>query len=344
MELVMRAGPFTICTSRRVRLASITTHLLNFPDFIGRDDFMLEMAGGLQRRHGRILLGSAEWAIEVQATPDTKRLVAELKASGGNAVTHVACIRRANGRTFSMKDAERILTQFHKLMSFASGRWCPVVGTTGVGIDGAVVYEEWACLPSAPWGGRMNWFDEHHGETLSDLFPGFVDSLTDPKIGAAVSAAHYWYLRSNRGGEAAGADGSLILSQAALEGLSAGYLAALGKPAGGNAAEKIRRLLGEMGIPASIPKGFKNLRNGLLKGAWQDGPHAITKVRNELVHPEKRSIVPVGKSVTEAWQLAQWYLELAILRAAGYAGHYSSRLSSRWVGEVESVPWAPKTP
>ncbi|CAN7380159.1 hypothetical protein LJR016_002223 [Devosia sp. LjRoot16] len=267
-----------------------------------------------------------------------------LKAAGGYAITHVARVTRIDGRTFSIGNGERLVALFHKLISFAAGRWTAVFGATGVNVAGEVVYEEWAGFPSTPWGGRQNWFDEHHGEALSDLFAGFIAALKDPGYGAAISAANYWYLRSNRGGEAAGADGSLVLSQAALEGLAAGYLAALGKPTSGNAAEKIRRLLIEMAIPVSIPKQFVNLRSGQRKGAWQDGPHAITKVRNELVHPERRSLMPVDKCVVEAWRLAQWYLELAILRAAGYAGKYSSRLASRWVGEVEPVPWANKSP
>lgn len=286
MELVCRAGPFTICASRRARLASLTLHILNFPDFIGRDDFILDVGGGTQRRLGRILLKSAEWAIEIQATPDTARLSEELKAAGGYAITHVARITRTNRHTFSVRDGERVLALFHKFVSFAAGRWTAMFGATGVNVGGEVVYEEWAGLPSAPWGGRLNWFDEHHGEALSDLFAGFIAALKDPKVGVAISAAHYWYLRSNRGGDAAGADGSLILSQAVLEGLAAGYLAALGKPASGNAAEKIRALLAEMEIPVSIPREFRNLRHGQRKGAWQDGPHAIAKVRNELVHPK----------------------------------------------------------
>jgi hypothetical protein len=341
IELICAYGPFTMCASRRVRLASLTLHLFNFPNFLARDDFILEVGNGAERRIGRILLQSPEWKVEIQATPDTARLVEELKVSSGYAITHVVRITRTDGRTFSVRDAEKVSVLLHKLVSFAVGRWTGIFGATGVNVHGAVVYEEWASRPSAPWGGRLNWFDEHHGEALSDLFAGFVSCLEDPQLGPAISAAHYWYLRSNRGGEAAGADGSLILSQAALEGLASAYLAAVGKSQGGNAAETIRLALTEMSIPAAIPKEFRKLRRGQRKRAWDDGPHALIRVRNDLVHPKKRLPIPIGNLIGEAWQLAQWYLELAILRASGYSGVYSSRLRTKWVGDVEAVPWAP---
>ena len=50
---------------------------------------------------------------------------------------------------------------------------------------------------------------------------------------------------------------------------------------------------------------------------------------------------PDRDELLEAWQLATWYLELAVLRLLGYEGEYLSRL--RWGGwdfDTDSLPWS----
>ena len=39
----------------------------------------------------------------------------------------------------------------------------------------------------------------------------------------------------------------------------------------------------------------------------------------------------------EAWNLAQWYLELTLLKLCGYEGSHGNRLNQKWVGEVEPL-------
>ncbi len=48
----------------------------------------------------------------------------------------------------------------------------------------------------------------------------------------------------------------------------------------------------------------------------------------------------MGPLVPQGWKLAQWYVELFLLKLAGYRGVYSDRIAARWVGEVKPVPWA----
>lgn len=40
------------------------------------------------------------------------------------------------------------------------------------------------------------------------------------------------------------------------------------------------------------------------------------------------------------WSLGLWALELCLLRLFGYRGKYSNRITQRYTGEVEDVPWA----
>jgi hypothetical protein len=342
LDLVVRSGRLSSFRDRRVHLASVVVHILNFPRVIGPADFIHVDASGSSSRLGRILLSSQEWSIEIQELPATRHLVERLKAEGGNAITHVARIVRADGRTFSIRNAERAVHALHQFLSFARGHTTSVFGATGFRRDGQKVYEEWATFPSTSWTSRTGWFDLHHAEALSELFPGFMRARADAVLGKALSTALYWYLRSNRGGAGMGTDGALILSQAALEGLALTCLTEAGLSTAGTAADRIRRGCKHWRIPVAVPKELLRMQTGKRKKAWKDGPDAITKVRNDLVHAKRRSIVPIGPAVPDTWRLAQWYLELAILQLCGYTGSYSNRLASRWVGEVMPVPWARK--
>ena len=61
---------------------------------------------------------------------------------------------------------------------------------------------------------------------------------------------------------------------------------------------------------------------------WNDMPHAITDIRNSLVHPNEKTSLPNG-SYFEAWQLSTWLLDLAFLRLCGHDGSYSNRTTKR---------------
>ncbi|WP_417584421.1 hypothetical protein [Pelagibacterium sp.] len=343
LDMIPKSGAPSQFRDRRVKLAQLVVHILNFPLFIGPDDILHNEAVGGSRRLGRVVFANADWSVEMQELPTAKKTVEQLKTLGGNAMTHIAEIRRANGRMFSIGDAERVVYGLHQFLSFARGHATSVFGAVGFDREGGRAYEQWGTFPSTSWVARTSWFDVHHAEALTALFPGFMKVRDHPQTAGAVSKALYWYLRSNRGGSGMGTDGALILSQAALEGLSTTALTVAGIPLPNTAADKIRGACIGWGIPTAIPAELKKLRSGRRKGAWADGPEALTRVRNDLVHSGRRSSTPLGPVVPETWRLAQWYLELAILRMCGYAGNHSSRLTARWVGEVSPVPWAPRT-
>ena len=164
--------------------------------------------------------------------------------------------------------------------------------------------------------------------------------MHDPTLAMAGYAALHWYLRSNRAGEGPGVDGGLILSQAALERLSVSVLRQAGiiLPRRANAADRIRAAFQHLKIVITIPRTSKTLRSWQRRGVVLDGLDAITKLRNELVHPERRLPGKLSPAIPEAWQLAQWYTEVMLLKLCGYQGVYSNRLKAKWVGEVQPFP------
>jgi hypothetical protein len=179
-----------------------------------------------------------------------------------------------------------------------------------------------------------------HGEVLTEAFPGFFDAWNMNQLSEeAIHTAVYWYLRSNSLG--AGADGGLLLTQAALESLARhvlvearGILSKAGFKAL-KASDRIRRLLDELAIPIQIPSSLERL--SAATSSWEDGPHAVTVIRNSVTHSYESSGSP---PVFEAWQLAQWYLELILLRLFAFNGSYSNRTKQgKYSGQVEPVPW-----
>ena len=110
------------------------------------------------------------------------------------------------------------------------------------------------------------------------------------------------------------------------------------------AAAMTRLLLRWSGIPAAIPDGFDALaarRDRRHRGGG--GPEVLWGVRNRLVHPPNRldnPEWPSSQAQAESWQLANWFLELVVLRVLGYEGQYWSRLRlGRYGADVEQVPW-----
>lgn len=333
----------TLCHDRRIRLAAVTFHVMNFPAFLSRGkggaDLQCDPHSGGSSLLGRVILEHAGWQIELQTLPEAGRLTKELGGIGGYAITHVGRLTRKNGSTFWVSKAESVLNDLHQFLSFARGLWVPLVLPVGVDIAGNRVFEEWGVRMATAWEPRVSWFDDHNGQTLSALYAGFVDLLHDPDMGEAVKSALYWYLRSNRAGEGAGVDSGVILSQAAIERIANAYLERSRLPTEGRAAQRFRRIFNDLKLPTAIPSRMSALSNGRRRGDWDDLPEVVVKVRNELTHPHQRLHTKVGKVVGTVWQVAQWYVELSILALAGYEDVYSNRLHARWRGQVEYVPW-----
>lgn len=321
-------------------LNSVTFHIVNFPQFasLGKGGRSIVHE---TKRLGEILLQHNGWKITIQEMPETEELIDKLKGSGGFGITHVGFLERKDGESFSAADSEAVLQNLYLFLSFVRGAWSSPLLPVGFNQAGQRVYEDWGIRITTPWEPRSSWFDTHHGEWLAPLYSPFVSLLHCGELGRSVTNALYWYLRSNRGGEGAGIDSGIILGQAALERITTSYLDEQGYVAPGkdNAAERLRETFSRLQISAEISDGTPSLLQH--KGsAWKDGPEAITKIRNELVHPKGRLPFKVGAVIPDAWRLSQRYVELLILRLAGYEGDHSNRLTARWIGQVEPVPWA----
>lgn len=219
-----------------------------------------------------------------------------------------------------------------------------------VGLDGGgqVVWVEWGAPRSEAAGQR--WCPDR--EVLTAL-PVLADGLSglsdDPGLEACVDRATSLLLAVNEHGLL---DVKIPIVCSDLELLGWSILQHrqwltpddLGKLSTG---ARTRLLLQWAGVPIELPSDFDALAawRGRQGRPYVAGPELIFEVRNRVVHPPKRLSDPEWPQpdeLLEAFRLATWYLELALLRILNYNGEYASRLQlTGWVGQTEPMPWRP---
>lgn len=258
-------------------------------------------------------------------------------------------LQRVDGAAFSPEEAQRQLNLLGDFLTFCRGFWVSTSLTVGISTDGTVSMEELGTRKASPKKVSSNWLDFHHGNCMVDLFPKFVERMTDLSWQEALKHALYWYVRADT--NLIGPDGGCFLLQAALERLAWHVLVRDRKSLSKNrfeklsAADQLRLLLSATGIPLGIPTGLAELKKIGKVLTWNDGPQAFVGVRNRLVHPPKLNRNDIKLPYFETYTLGKWYVELILLSACGYIGKYSNRTNvHRWVGEVEDVPWVRRVP
>jgi hypothetical protein len=345
--LILRPSRIELFQTNSAKLREVIFHVINFHNFHpGKNTLMLDTVTS-KTVLARVLLQASGWRVTIQALPETYDLVRSLDNDGGYAITHVGKIERVRGGWFTTGKAREILEILRLYLSFARGSF--VLCTLAVGSDrSGVCWKLWSSHIAYPWRSYPGWFSALRPDLLEESFPGFFALFENPHWRTPLREILYWYLRSNNSSEGGGVDGGIILAQAALEQLAWIYLVKDKQIISANAfkskswptAASIYHFLEHMKIQTKIPTQLRALRRIAKKKQWPNGPTAIVKVRNELVHPEKAQKASQGQLFGEGWLLAQRYIELAILRLAEYDGHYSDRISAKWSSETTKVPWA----
>lgn len=328
-------------------------HLMNWPKLLGTEDYILTRSPAERDeaiRCGRFTLVAGDWLITVAETESTLSAVKLLKENGGDIITHVGDVRRRDGEKFSTEQLDKLLTILSYFFSFTFARWsCPCLAV-GFDTSGARVYEQLGLARSASgrWQGSCSWFNEQRTDFFAELMPGFYRLWSNDVWRHPIADTIHWYVSANRIGSESGVgvDSALLFTQAALELLSwthcvtdKGMVSEKAfKPRGLSAADRLRLLARSLDLPLEIPACLTELhaRRGT---NWRDSMHAITDLRNGLVHPATERSVPCG-AYLDAWRLSLWYIELALLRLCSYSGAYSNRLYRKGAWEIEPVPWS----
>lgn len=325
------------------QMTRVVFHIFNFVDLFGTRR-STEQNGTAINAIEHVDLDCDEWKIELKTLLSIREDIKKLKQEGGYRLTHIGDIKKPDQTTFTGRDADGCLHALRFFLSFAKGGWCEPICAVGFDSYGNRVWESWSS-PRDPWQNPLSWFDPHTGSQISTLFPGFMKRWANDDWREALHEVIYWYLNANFSSR--GIDAGIILTQAAIERLSYEYsvkekkLLTLKGFKDLWASDKFRLLFSSLGIPLDIPAASPTLQSLAPSGQmnWIDAPHALTEIRNSLVHPEHKHRGHFGSAYYEAWNLGLWYLEMGILAVCGYSGTYGNRLKQRWVGQTEDVPW-----
>ncbi len=315
--------------------------LVNFPSYNGhaaRSQSRQEVQGG------RMRLDSADARCRVDAIPEASKLLAA-NAEGGFVVSHVGEWIPDKG-LIGADEAVDVVGLLGFWFGFLRGAWTGPVFAQGLR-DGEVVWQLLGNPKLSESRYVTTWLPETRPLDVSDAFRGFAQRWNDPSWRGPLKTAISWLIQANAPGTIL--ESKIVLAQVALELLAWVHVVETEKlhsvsdfdPM--SAAGKIRTLLSSLRIPLEIPNYLTDLP-AVCAGEVLDGPCAITRVRNGLVHAthKKRAMVNslTGTQRLECSQLAQQYVELAVLRLCNHQGYYAARGYKGWKGDDEiPVPW-----
>lgn len=331
--------------------------LFSFPVFYGQQDIIIsECYDEANRmgwwRCGQITLQNNNWDIHIKAHQKTKEWNNAIRQTGGLAATHTGRICKVDNTEIEWNEVQNIIKCLHHFLSFSRGHWQPTGYIRLMTSKRECVHEMWGILRGGDYltHSSMTWWSPHpDAHQLTEVFRGFWALWTDQSWEEVLPEIIYWYLQANLAGRGnLGVDSALVLSQATLEKLSWMYATRAKKavseeafkPGKLRASDQLRLLAALLNLPPDIPDDLDSLKEDATGNKFADSFHAITEIRNQLVHPKKkRQFKPQAEF--QAWNLAQWYIEMCLLRIMRFEGKYANRLKlGNWAGETEDVPWA----
>lgn len=287
------------------------------------------------------------WNIAVTQPADPSRW-REFERHGGHALTTRLQVTRTDGARFEPPDVLALAEGIGLSVSFLRGNWCTAAVMTGkkgarrtwfawsVGHTDPLVLR-----PSSPVTierldsdrrvsshESMTWDPSRDMNVLERFLPRFIalwaDKSWQPTLRLAISLRLHAAAHPPETG--------IVVAQQALEQLAWTVLVAGSDRLSRDgferlpASDRLRLALTAQNIPITIAP---RLRDPAARASYQDGPHAITDIRNSLVHPSKVTRIQdfIGKDL-ETWRrFALEYIDLMLLRLTDYAGPYVSSLS-----------------
>ena len=329
--------PCTVMDSE-TEIKRISFGILNFLEFYGRDDQWTNV-DGISRRIGSMKTCLNDFQLEITECLGFSENKRFLSQHDGYSLTHVGFVKRIDEAKFSVGKIGDILRATRAFLSFARGSACGLTLVKATMLNGEDKLLQWGTTQTEPWiCGSETWLlTTEGGDILSQLFPRFYELCRDSTWSDTIFSIIDWYLNSNESPFHIGT----ILTQAALEAISYKILQREVKPM----QAQIRNALSSMDIGTEIPTSCLELSRWVRAvqrssaKSHGDGPEAITRIRNDLVHADKKYGQIPAKAQIDALNLSQWYIEMILFKKLGYVGRYRNRVSNSGRCSVEYVPW-----
>jgi hypothetical protein len=305
--------------------SSVVFHVVNLRHYHGSEHVMRTSENRRATAH-RLTLEAGGWRITLDSVDRQSDILGSLSNEGGRAITYVGRLERADSELFAITDFEDASLFLITFLSFLNGDRCSVLLPVAYDVTGQRIWRGWSAGDNAPWISRANWSKDLPGHVLAPAFPGFLRRWQDPDCHEPIGQAIAWYLQGKRGTP----ETALLLGQSALEligwvqfvestngNMSASSFHAL------SASDRVCRLLSAHAVQPDIPNIYVQLNEIQIDGnPFDHGPHAITTVRNGIVHPKKSKrlhvLGPDPSARIQAANLCLYYLECVLLSLFDY--------------------------
>lgn len=317
-------------------------HLFNFPNIIPTHNTPVSVCNN----HPVLMLTSKDWKVSLHSLPDcmTKQAWDRVLYEGETHLTHIVKLEKNTGSYFSANEVQDSLRLTCQFLTFLAGGQCPPICVVGFNVNNEKL---WHSFYSPDIGIRyQSWFPYANASKIQCLFSGF-DKLWNKSESwrECLNSVIYGYIYAHTSRNFTGIKSAIILAQTALERLSYQYLVIERKMISSEgmdkikASDRLRLIFSILCIPTAISPYTPTLQKLATSQKWMDAPHAITDIRNELVHPLKKKIID-DDAIIETWMTCLWFLELSILAVCGYTGKYVDRLMAKDnLPVLTQVPW-----
>lgn len=328
---------------RSIRVDKVQFELVNFRDFVGsgvKDETTLRM--------NRLVLENDKHKIIIDKRADYNDLLMELKNTGGYIPLYTGILQKKSGRSISFKESNDVINCMKHFLDFLNGRRCSALFQVGI-YKGVEKWKDYTPSLPDPYKYVTTWprfaFDAH----LNDMWKRFYELYQDEGDRDCLTSIIYWYVEAN--GNTSRLEASIVMVQNALELMYNWLIVEKRKIIIGeeslnlSASNKIRLLLSQINVEATIPESFVELQkySQNKKGVTpNDAPEILVYVRNAIVHSsevKRKALIETSDVVkSQVTHLGIWYIELIMLHIFGYQGKYFNRTDSK--GDIEqSVPW-----
>ena len=132
------------------------------------------------RAYQRTELKTKEWNIIIDEVDEISSIRKLIESSRGYAFTNIGELRANDGADFKLDDGYAVLKSLSTFLSFAMGRWVPLLFFIGFDSNENKVAEHWG--PEVPdrYRSQQSFYDRNHPEIFSSAFEGFYDLWKKP--------------------------------------------------------------------------------------------------------------------------------------------------------------------
>lgn len=302
-------------------------------------------------RKARTRFSAGPWSVTIDRLEDAQSAFSEMRKTRDHRYTHKGWLQKIDGSTFTREELDEFQNYLYHLFTFACASPRAINKLQAFNIHGQFLFEkrEFDVLMGDPF--ALSWYPEFSENSFATLGPSFYDVWSNQDLREVAVFGISMLYESNR--ENMLTESKIVLGQTALELLTNKiWLEAWGnkKPADA-AATMIRSLLNALNVDVAFPSQLTNLISESTTRVdsgesenWIDGPMAIVRIRNMIVHADglKRTKLFAldDNAKVEAARLSLHYVEMCLLWLFGYDGSIAPRIDlPKMVGKIASTPW-----